>query len=84
MGKLTAQKVKTTPNKSKQYKLTDGAGLYLLVKNIGKYWRYDYRFLKKRKTLALGVYPETSLKKAREKHQVARKLLDKDIDPSQH
>ena len=84
MGKLTAQRVKAAKPESKQYKLTDGGGLYLLVKKTGKYWRYDYRYLGKRKTFSIGVYPEISLKKARERHQEARKLLDRDIDPGHH
>lgn len=81
MNKLSAQEVKNAKPKSKQYKLTDGGGMYLLVTKTGKYWRYDYRYLKKRKTLAIGVYPDVSLKKAREKHQDARKLLADGIDP---
>ena len=44
----------------------DGNGMYLLVTAGGKYWRMDYRFAEKRKTLALGVYPEVSLAKARQ------------------
>ena len=40
--------------KSKNFKLTDGGGMYLLVTKTGKYWRYDYRYMKKRKTLAAG------------------------------
>ena len=39
----------------------DGGGMYLLVNASGKYWRMDYRFADKRKTLALGVYPAVSL-----------------------
>ncbi|CAM3757786.1 Arm DNA-binding domain-containing protein [Polaromonas hydrogenivorans] len=42
-------------------KHTDGAGMYLLVKAAGKYWRMDYAHADKRKTLALGVYPAVSL-----------------------
>ena len=38
----------------------DGGGMYLLVNAGGKYWRMDYRFAGKRKTLALGVYPAVS------------------------
>lgn len=49
------------PGKSGGEKHTDGAGMYLLVKETGKYWRMNYRFLGKRKTLALGEYPEVSL-----------------------
>ena len=33
----------------------DGGGMFLLVSASGKYWRMDYRFADKRKTLALGV-----------------------------
>jgi hypothetical protein len=40
-----------------------------------KYWRYDYRFATKRKTLALGVYPDVSLAQARERRDAARKLV---------
>jgi integrase len=69
-----------TNGKSKKY--TDGGGLYLLVSQKGKYWRYNYKFRGKYKTLALGVYPSISLKKARSLHEEARDLLSKKIDPS--
>lgn len=62
-------------------KYTDGQGMYLLVTSAGKYWRMDYRFLGKRKTLALGVYPEVSLAKARARRQESRELLADGIDP---
>ncbi len=48
-----------------------------------KYWRLKYRFIGKEKRLALGVYPEVTLKDARDKRDEARKLLSLDIDPSQ-
>ncbi len=63
-------------------KHTDGAGMYLLVTASGKYWRMNYRFADKRKTLALGTYPEVSLAKARAKREKARELLAEGIDPS--
>jgi integrase len=62
-------------------KYADGDGMYLLVKPAGKYWRMDYRYLGKRKTLALGVYPEVSLAKARKRRETARELLADGIDP---
>ena len=67
---------------SKPSKWTDEKGLYLLVNASGKYWRYDYRFDGKRKTLALGTYPEFSLKEARDRRDEARKLIALDVDPS--
>lgn len=63
-------------------KHADGGGMYLLIKESGKYWRMDYRHLDKRKTLALGVYPAVSLAKARKRREEARELLAEGIDPS--
>lgn len=63
-------------------KHSDGQGLYLHVKNAGKYWRMSYRFNTKQKTLALGTYPEVSLLKARQRREKARELLAEGIDPS--
>ena len=62
-------------------KHTDGLGLYLHVKEAGKYWRMAYRFVGKQKTLALGVYPDVSLLKARQRRDKARELLADGIDP---
>ena len=63
-------------------KHTDGGGMYLLVNSGGKYWRMNYRFADKRKTLALGVYPAVSLAKARQRRDKARELLADGVDPS--
>ena len=80
---LTDPKVKQAMPKQRDYKLSDEKGLYLLVKKNGsKYWRYKYRFAGKEKLLALGVYPEISLKKARGDRDEARIVLKNGIDPS--
>ena len=63
-------------------KYTDGAGMYLLVTASGKYWRMNYRFNEKRKTLALGIYPTVTLAEARKRREKARELLSKGIDPN--
>ncbi|MEW6290682.1 MAG: tyrosine-type recombinase/integrase [Thermodesulfobacteriota bacterium] len=81
---LTDTAIRNAKIKEKQYKLADDKGLYLLVNKSGKYFRFDYRFGDKRKTLALGVYPDVKLKEARERRDHARHLLQNDIDPSQH
>lgn len=60
----------------------DGGGMYLRVKAAGKYWRMDYRFHGKAKTLALGVYPAVSLAKARQRREKARELLADGVDPA--
>lgn len=62
-------------------KHTDGGALYLLVNAGGKYWRMDYRFADKRKTLAFGVYPAVTLAKARKARDTARELLADGVDP---
>lgn len=67
----------------KPFKLADGKGLYLLVKQAGKYWRWDYRYAGKRQTAALGVYPETDLKTARKRRDDGRALLDSGANPMQ-
>ena len=62
-------------------KIVDGRGLYLLVvPNGGRYWRYNYRFNGKQKTLALGIYPDVSLANARARHEVARRQLAAGFD----
>lgn len=79
---LTDTAIRKTKPSAKPLKLSDGLGMYLLVKpDGGRYWRLDYRHSGKRKTLALGVYPEVSLADARERRASARKLLANDIDP---
>lgn len=72
---------KVKPLKQRGDKYSDGDGMYLLVTPTGKYWRLDYRYLGKRKTLALGVYPSTSLLKARVKCANAKVQLADGIDP---
>lgn len=70
--------------REKPYKIADEKGLYLFIKpNGSKYLRYKYYFAGKEKVLALGTYPEVSLKEAREKRDEARKMLREGIDPSQ-
>jgi integrase len=79
---LSDLKVSKAKPQAKQYRLTDGDGLYLLVTQAGsKLWRFDYRFLGVRKTLAIGSYPEWSLTEARQKREESRKLVASGVDP---
>lgn len=80
---LTDKQAKSAEPREKTYKLSDEKGLYLEVTPKGqKYWRLKYRFAGKEKRLAIGVYPEVSLKLAREKRSEARNLLSNGFDPS--
>ena len=66
----------------KRYRLFDSQGLYIEVApSGGKWWRLKYRILGKEKRLSLGVYPEVSLKDAREKRDQARRSLSEGADP---
>lgn len=79
---LTDAKIRTAKPQTKDQKLADSGGLYLLLTRKGhKYWRLKYRFQGKEKLLALGVYPEIGLADARERRDEARKLKAKGIDP---
>ncbi len=79
---LTETKVRNAKAGAKPFKLTDGGGLYLLVTPAGgRWWRFDYRFSGKRKTLSMGVYPDVSLKQARERRDDARRLVADSVDP---
>lgn len=80
---LTDVTVKNIKPDIKAKKYSDERGLYLLVDSNGsKYWRLKYRFAGKEKVLALGVYPDVTLAKARQKRDDARKLLADGIDVS--
>ena len=83
---LTQLQVKNAKIINKPLKVSDGGGLFLLVKSSNpkdsKYWRLAYRFAGKQKTLALGVYPAVSLALARDRRDKARSLLVNGIDPS--
>jgi hypothetical protein len=81
---LTHIQITNAKPRDKPYKLSDGAGLSLIVQPNGKkMWRFRYRFGGKENMLALGSHPEVSAGEAREKRDEARKLLAKGIDPSQ-
>lgn len=80
---LTDTAIKNAKPTDKPRKISDEKGVYLLVMpSGGKLWRMDYRFEGKRKTLAMGAYPDTGLAAVRDKRDAARKLLAGGVDPS--
>jgi hypothetical protein len=81
---LTDTNIRKTRPAAKPLKLSDGGGMYLLIKpDGGRYWRMNYRFDGKQKTLALGVYPTVTLADARQRREDARRMLANGTDPGE-
>ncbi len=82
---LSDAKVRNAKARKTPYKLSDDRGLYLLIAPAGgKWWRVNYRFGGKQKTLSMGVYPDVTLGNARERRDEARRLIANGIDPGEH
>jgi len=74
--------IRTAKAGVKPIRLSDAGGLYLeIAPSGGKWWRLKFRFEGKEKRLSLGVYPDVSLKEARDRRDAARKLLSNGVDP---
>ena len=79
---LSDTSIRNSKSRQKQYKIFDGQGLFVLIHpNGSKYFRYRYKLEGKEKVMALGVYPETTLKEAREKRLEAQRLVKNGLDP---
>ena len=84
---LSNSEINNAKPKENDYSLSDGSGLFLLVRVTGsKIWRFQYYkpFTKKRTLISLGAFPEISLKEAREVRDLYRSLLAKNIDPQDY
>lgn len=82
---LTDTVIRNAKPKEKPYRLFDAGGLYLeIAPSGGKWWRLKFRINGKEKRISLGVYPEISLKGARERRDEKRKLLANGVDPGEH
>ena len=80
---LTDTQIRNLKASEKPKKCSDGGGLHVLLTPQGsKLWRFSYRFGGKQKTMALGAYPATSLARAREKREAAKRLLAEGVDPA--
>ena len=82
---LSDTKIASAKPKQKQYALSDGDGLRVVVTAKGrKYFRFYYtRPSGKRNSISMGTYPGTTLKEAREKRQEYRKMVFDGIDSSE-
>ncbi|KQT42238.1 MULTISPECIES: integrase arm-type DNA-binding domain-containing protein [unclassified Methylophilus] len=81
---LTDTQLRNAKPADKDYTITDGQGLSILITSKGaKGWRFRYRYLGKPKLMSFGTYPEVTLQQARARRDEARALVAKDIDPGQ-
>ncbi len=81
---LTATKLKSLKPRERTYKVFDELGLYLIVRPSKRHWwRFRYHKDGSERSLSFGVYPEVTLKEAREKRDAARNLVANGFDPSQ-
>ena len=79
---LKELEVRYATTRAKDYKLTDGEGLYLLVRpNGSKLWRMKYRYGGKEKLLSFGAYPAVSLAEARLRRAKVQVVLGEGGDP---
>ena len=67
----------------KPWKLSDEKGLFLLIQpSGGKLWRFKYRIAGKEQKLSVGLYPDVSLKEARNRRDEARAMVAAGADPA--
>ncbi len=80
---LTDLKVRSAKSTDRDWKLSDGGGLFLPVKSAGgKLWRWKYRLQGKENLFAIGGFPQVSLAEARAAREKARALVKQGIHPA--
>lgn len=81
---LTDTEIKGAKPREKEYTLSDGNGLQLVIKTDGrKVWEVRYTFGGKAKQTTIGTYPTPSLKDARVKRDELKAKVANGIDPIQ-
>ena len=80
---ITQAQIVNAKPREKPYRLFDGRGLYVEISpSGGRWWRFKYRINGKEKRLSLGVYPDVSLKAARDRLDEVRRQLVAGVDPA--
>lgn len=81
---LTSVEISQAKPRDKEYKLTDGGGLYILVRpNGAKLWKHKVRIHGREQKLSYGAYPLVSLKEARMKRDETKLAMTRGEDPVQ-
>lgn len=80
---LSEPQIRAARPRERAYKMFDSGGLYLQVTpSGGKLWRMRFKVDGKEKVLALGAYPKTGLRDARQARNDAQERLDEGVDPA--
>jgi integrase len=80
---LSDVRIRKAEIRDKPYKLSDGGGLFVLVKpNGSKLWQQKYRHFGKERLLSHGLYPDVTLAQARKKRDEARAQVANGDDPA--
>jgi len=79
---LTDVQVRALESGARIRRLWDTQGLHLECRPTGsKLWIFRFRFGGQQKRLSFGLYPEVSLKEARDRRDAARRQLRDGLDP---
>ena len=82
MSVLSDLKIRKAQPETKEFSLSDGEGLSLVIKPSGsKVWRFRFYLNGKQEKMSFGFYPAVDLKTARLLRQDAQTQLAKGIDP---
>ncbi|KTG17759.1 MULTISPECIES: integrase arm-type DNA-binding domain-containing protein [unclassified Guyparkeria] len=83
-NQLSALDVRRAKFDGRAFKLFDGGGLSLRVRESGRAWVFRYKFHGKSRETTLGKLPEMSLADARRRRDEFRALLADGTDPIEH
>ncbi|OEJ71773.1 integrase [Klebsiella pneumoniae] len=82
LAKLTDVALRKAKPSEKDYRLSDGGGLALLIRaNGARLWQYRFRHNGREQIHSIGAYPEITLAAAREAHRKARELVAAGLNP---
>jgi len=83
--RLTTPEIEEFLPNYKAYKKADGRGMHLVVSTSGrKWWRYDYQWAGKRRSISFGSFSAIDLNNARQQRKVCEGLIARDVDPAIH
>ena len=78
------RQAETAKPEARPYSFNAGGSLFLkIMPNGTKKWVWRYFYLNRAKTLSMGLFPAVGLAEAKATRDEARKLLARNIDPSQ-